>query len=578
MFSLHERNTFITVLLLVAAVSGICYGANDSLHSETVLGDVDLIIRNGRVIDPETGLDTLATVAIKDGIIQRIVAAPDTFPGDAPTVINAEGSVVSPGFINTHTHETAETETEANIKPASKLYVFDGITFWLGGNCGLSPTGIKVDVGDGNFMQVGDPDKPMTEFLNELENIPLYNHYATLSGNITLRSRMGLKHMQKENDEQIEKMKAILAEELAAGSFGLSIGAMYDMGATTKALIELAKVSREHGGMAAIHTRYPTFNLKHLLLGVNFVFPKRAIYEAINICQISKVPLIVSHITDMSQADSIAWAMETLDNAVREGLPLAGDIIGHDFLINNFFILTFKGKIPVPIMMKFGNYSIDQFYAAADYVIDGQVVARQFEQFTMEKANFLREHVRQLEGFGQGIRDMPMFCQIMPPEDTMLALRYPWVFIGNDGGGPSIDPETGEPAPISPRGLTAFSRLLGHWSREKGALSLHEAIFKASTAPAIWLGLEKKGRIQEGCDADIVIFDPETIIDRAGWVDGTMHRKPDGISHVIVSGEVVVENNELTGAAPGRLVRRTWRIPGNTADILALYDNNVANP
>ena len=153
----------------------------------------------------------------------------------------------------------------------------------------------------------------------------------------------------------------------------------------------------------------------------------------------------------------------------------------------------------------------------------------------------------------------------------MLALRYPWVFVGNDYIGPAMNAETGEPAQLCPRGLATFSRLFGHWVREQGALSLPQAVFKASTAPAIWLGLEKKGRIQEGCDADLVIFDPDTIIDRAGWVDGTLDQKPDGISHVIVSGEVVVENNTLTGATPGRLIRRTWTIPGNTRAVMSLF-------
>ena len=535
----------------------------------------DLVVRNGRVIDPETGRDEVATVAIRNGIIQEIRAGADTAPVEARQTIDATGKVVAPGFINTHTHEASVVDTAENIRPISNMLVFDGITFWLGGNCGMSPTGVKVPVGGGKIMQVGNPDVPLTDFLNELEGIPLYNHYATLSGNITLRSRMGLRHMEPESGEQIARMKDILAEELAAGSFGVSYGVMYDMGATTKAIVELAAVSRRHGGMAAMHTRYPTFNMKHLFAGIDAIVFKRSVYEAIITCKMSGVPFIFSHITDQSQTGSALWVMETLDRAVKAGLPLAGDIIGHDFLANNFFILTGKGKIPIPVLMALGNYTIDQFYAGRDYAIDGTEYVKKFGQINLEQAEFLRKNVGRIDGVDQGIRGLPLFCRIIPPADTIRALQYPWVFIGNDAGGRSIDPVTGEPAPDIPRGLATFSRLLGHWSRDEGALTLKEALFKATIAPALWLGLDKKGRIQEGCDADIVIFDPGTIIDRAGWVDDSMGRKPDGISHVIVSGQVVVENNRLTGAKPGKLVRRTWSVPGNTAAVVSLYETRT---
>jgi N-acyl-D-amino-acid deacylase len=541
-------------------------------------GKYDLLIRNGRVIDPETGRDEVAAVAVKDGTIRKIAADRDFSARDAGRIIDARGLVVSPGFINTHTHEAITLDTEANISPVSMIIVQDGITFWLGGNCGMSPTGIRIRLGDGTSMAVGDPDRPLSEFLDEADEIPLYNNYATLSGNLTLRSQMGLQHMEHETDEQIELMKEILAKELAAGSFGVSYGVMYDMGTSRKSMDELSTVSKAAGGMAASHTRYPTFNMKHLSFGIDNVVLKRSIYEAIDTCRVTRVPFIVSHITDMSQTDSSRWAFKTLDNAIREeGLPLAGDIIGHDFLGNDFFILTFKGMIPVWFMLALGNYDIDQFYAGQDVYLDGELYVEKYGQMTLYEAEYLRRNVRRVDGFGEGKTGVSIICRIMPPEDTKLGLQYPWVFIGNDYGGSSIDPETGEPAAGSPRGLGTFSRLLGTWSREEGALSLKQALFKATIAPALWLGLDKKGRLQEGCDADIVIFDPDTIIDRAGWLYNTANLKPEGISHVIVNGEVVVENGELTGAAPGRLVRRTWEIPGDTAELLSLYESRFSS-
>jgi len=532
----------------------------------------DLIITNGRVIDPETGRDEIASIAIKNGTIQKIAAGHEFNAKHARRMVDARGLVVSPGFINTHTHEGFGMETKDNISPVSMLIVQDGITFWLGGNCGMSPTGIRVSVGDAKPMSVGAPDKPLGEFLDELERVPLYNNYGTLSGNLTLRSNMGLKHMEKETDEQIKQMKEIFARDLAAGSFGISFGVMYDMGTTRKSMDELAKVSREAGGMAASHTRYPTFNLKHLSLGIDNVVLKRSIYEAIDTCRVTRVPFIVSHLTDMSQADSSRWAFNTLDQAIRkEGLPLAGDIIGHDYLGNDFYILTFKGKIPVWFMQKLGNYKIEQFYTAQDVYLDGKLYAQKYGQLTLSKAEYLRKNIERIDAYGEDQPGLGLICKIIPPEDTKLGLQYPWVFIGNDYGGGSVAPETGKPIAGSPRALGTFSRLLGHWSRDEGAISLKQALFKATIAPALWLGLDKKGRLQEGCDADIVIFDPDTIIDRADWLYHKENLKPEGITYVIVNGQIVVENGELTGNKPGRLIRRTWQIPGNTTELLSVY-------
>jgi len=554
-------------LLASLTIRGDEKGKVDSGH------EYDLLIVNGRVIDPETGRDEIASVAVKDGTIQQISASLDPGAVRAGRVIDASGLVVSPGFINTHTHEAIVVDTEKNLSPVSRLMVHDGITFWLGGNCGMSPTGIHIATKEGVTVKEGDPEKPLSQFLDEAETVPLYNNYGTLTGNLTLRSQMGLMHMEKETPDQIEQMKKILARDLAAGSFGLSGGLMYDMGATTEAMMELARVSKEAGGMVALHTRYPTFNLKHLSLGLDNVILKRSIYEAIDISRKTGVPLIVSHITAMAQADSTRWNLEVIDRAIRkEGLPLAGDIIGDEYMSNDFYLLTFKAKIPVPVMLKLGNYRMDQFYAAHDVFVEGELYKPEFGQFTLEELEYLRKNIEKIDGFGEGHYTLRLLCKIIAPEDTILGLKQPWVFIGNDFGGGTFDPETGEFYPSSHRALAIFSRLLGHWSREQGALTLHQALFKATIAPALWLGLDKKGRLQEGCDADIVIFNPDTVIHRADWMHHKENLKPEGIHYVIVNGEVVVENNRLTGAAPGRVIRRTWEIPGDSRAIISLNE------
>jgi len=573
--TINRFNKCVVLIMLLALISLTTLWSDKPVNASA--GDesnqYDLLIINGRVIDPETGRDEVAAVAVKDGTISKISTELDVGPAPAKEVIDAAGHVVSPGFINTHTHESIVVDTEANISPTSMIMVHDGITFWLGGQCGMSPTGVNIQSDEGINVVQGDPSKSMSEFLDEAENVPLYSNYATMTGNLTLRSQMGLRHMEHETPEQIEKMKNILAEDMAAGSFGISSGLMYDMGATTESMMALAEVSKKAGGMMTSHTRYPTFNLKHLSMGIENVIMKRSIYEAIDITRQTRVPFIVSHITAMAQADSARWNFKAIDKAIREeGLPMAGDIIGDDYISNDFYLLTFKGKIPVKVMLKLGNYKMDQFYVMHDVYLDGELYKPEFSRLTLEEAEYLRKNIERVDGFGEGRHTVQLLGTLVSKEDTILGLKQPWVFIGNDFRGQAVDPETGEFAASCHRALATFSRLLGHWVREEEAITLHQALFKATIAPAMWMGLEKKGRLQEGCDADIVIFNPDTIIDKADWLYHKENIKPEGISHVIVNGQVVVENNRLTGATPGKVVRRTWEVPGNTKALISLYE------
>ncbi len=551
------------------------FASHASLQNGVNEPEYDLIIINGRVIDPETGRDEIANVAVKDGVISKISTDPDSVRSGAVRVIDAAGLVVAPGFINTHTHEgkVKGLITLDFLEDCTRYYVQDGITFWLGGDCGMSPTGVNILADEDTTRIWGMYQQPMREFFNEAEKLDLYNNCGFKSGNMTLRSHMGLRQGESENEEQIRQMQAILADDLQAGSFGISYGLMYDMGASREAGMALAQTSYDHGGMAASHVRYPIWNLNHLLLGKDLILFKDAIYEAIEKCRDTQVPFIVSHITDQAQSDSSAWVFEVIDEAIREeGLPLAGDIIGHDFLMNDAYILTFNGRAPIALMFIIGGYKPSQFYAGRDFYINGELFAEKYEQLNYWQLEYLRMRMKDVDlPYGEKSLSIPVICEIIPPKDTKLGLQYPWCFIGNDAS-LGADPLTGDIITPHPRALGTFSQLLGRWTRDEEAISLHQALFKASFAPAFWLGLDTKGRMQEGCDADITIFDPQTVRHLAEWVGDTQELAPEGINYVIVNGQVVVEEGELTGATPGKLIRRTWRVPGNTTELIAIYD------
>jgi len=569
----EPAKTFLVSCILLLAFCAVPACTNDGDGPEERAGvdpeEYDLVIMNGRAIDPETGRDEIATVAVRGGTIRKIAAGagqslPTTENG---RVIDASGLVVSPGFINTHTHE-GNGVFSVQLYESARAYVQDGITFWLGGNCGLSPTGMALELNG----QMVDNRTGLTfpEFMDKVENESLlYNNYAPLSGNLSLRGEVGCVHGEPESEQQLAGMLDLLERDLAAGAFGVSFGSFYDPGTTERAMTELARTSRAVGGMAASHIR----DVVSQILGI--VLFKDSLLEAIRTCREADIPFLVSHLTDMTYNGSTQWALDTIERAVREeGLPLAADIIGYDTFKNDFFALTRFGQIPVWLLMFFVGVTADQFFMAEDVYVDDELYMEAYERFTsvsqVEALAKAFEEGRARAAEGSDSISVNIWCDIVRPEYTIMSLQRPFVFMGNDGG-VSRNKTTNEIL-IQPRTLSCFSRLFGHWSRKHGAISLEEAVFKATIAPALWLGLEGKGRLQKGCDADITIFDPNSIIDRGKPEPGSLDLAPEGIHYVIVNGRIVVEEGELTGNTPGRLIRRTWTIPGDTEEILSLYD------
>jgi hypothetical protein len=277
-----------------------------------LLAEADIIIEDGRVIDPETGRDEIATVGVKDGEITVITADSKwTFAtSESRRVIDAGNLVVSPGFINTHTHEGIWNES-------MKAYVSDGITTWIGGNCGFSG-------GSGSTETVA-------EFMDTLEAAGMYNNYAALTGHISLRRAVGVEQSGSPSQEQVDQMVTLLQNDLDAGGWGVSFGAFYDPGCEKATMIRLAQASRDKGGMAASHMRYNLMRLGEIIMFAN------VLEEAIDTCRQTGVPFIVSHLTDVTYNNTTEYALDQiLQAAVTEDLPITADIIGYDSFSNDF--------------------------------------------------------------------------------------------------------------------------------------------------------------------------------------------------------------------------------------------------
>ena len=511
----------------------------------------DLIIKNGTIIDG-TGIPAFsADIAIKDGIIAKIAKNIN----DAKKVIDATGLTVTPGFIDSHSHsDNSILKYPDQIEKAEQ-----GITTSIGGQCGSTnaPIGIEHTVCDiGSYGKNTDIYKTMGTFLGLAKDVPLGSNLKTFVGHCALRRAVIGQHNCEPSEQELEKMGQLLREAIDHGALGVSFGLIYPPScfAKTDELIYLATVATECGGMISAHIRDE---------GYNFV---EACREFLEVIKESGAKAVFSHHKAMYKENwgKVTETLRMIDKANENGGDIYCDVYpytasqtslsarfipkeyhsgGNQALLTRLCDDTIRKEIKESFIQKFGDDDLN-------WVLISSCPA--CPKYEGQKLNEIAKHENKdvFDVICDILIKSKNNCQacyfLMCEEDLETVLAHPKSMICTDS---SI---RGSQHVYHPRLRGSFPRALGRYVRERSVVPLHEMIRKMTSLPAAVYGLQGKGILKEGFDADICIFDADKIIDGAEYTD--CHKRAEGLNFVLIGGKVVVENAVYNGTKAGKVL------------------------
>ncbi len=523
----------------------------------------DIIIKNGLIIDGSG-----APAYKKDiGLIgNKIIAIDDLKNSTADIIIDGEGLVVSPGFIDIHTH--TDIQLLVNSKAESKIH--QGVTTEVSGNCGSSPFPLSdddfQDFDTKIFEQYGiHIDWRNTDgYLRRLEDHKISINHATLTGQGTLRSIVIGNNDIQANPEQINEMKDMLERSMAEGSFGLSTGLEYAPGsyASTEELIELNKVVAKNGGIYATHIRSEDDQVEE------------AIQEALRICKEANVSTQISHLKACNQAnwDKIDHVLEMIHTAAESGMQVKADrypYIAYSTGLIMFLPLSSRQGSTEEILSRLKDSNtarkikdhaeikgqsiggwdrvvISSCHSEKNKILEGKSVQACALELNTTPFEFIRNILIEENN------RVSMIGFAMDENNLKKVLSSSHVMIGSDGNAVAPTGKLSEGKP-HPRFYGTFPRVLGKYAREDNIFDLATAVNKMTYMPAEKLGLQKRGLIAKDYFADIVLFNPDTVVDNASFTDP--HQFPSGIEYVLVNGKITIENGKHTGAQAGSVIR-----------------------
>jgi len=525
--------------------------------------DLETVIRNGDVADVATGVLVKRDVGIAG---DRIVALAEPGRLVGERVVDALGCVVSPGFIDIHSH----SDTFPLIDPSARSKLCDGVTTEIAGNCGFSPFPVKgeerkqEELESGHYGLVVDWTSA-EDFFDRAERVGTAINRGYLVGHGRVRAVVMGHENRPPTEQELAGMREEVASALKAGALGLSSGLAYSPGCFSHAeeLTALCRTVAEHGGFYSTHMRSESGSLED------------GVEEALVVAGDSGVRLQISHVKTSGQRNwkKICWLKERLFRAKDAGLDVACDrypyiagSTGLHFVLPNWakeggpeaelkrltdpamrrkVVDAVAADYPDPTSWQ--RIVVSCVPGAANKCYEGKSVAEIarlmnadpinaiFNLLTAEKLNV----------------DAIIFS--MCEENLREILTWPFVAIGSDASFRCPDGPLSEGKP-HPRAYGTFSRVLRKYVREEGLLGLPEALRKMTLLPAQRAGLVQRGAVREGWFADLVVFDPCAIEDRATFEEP--HQFSRGIKYVFVNGKMAIDDGVPLGGLHGSILRR----------------------
>ncbi|HYT65369.1 MAG TPA: D-aminoacylase [Vicinamibacterales bacterium] len=495
----------------------------------------DILVTGGTVIDGTGRPGAVREVAIKDGKVAAIGRVPRS---QAAQVIEARGLVVAPGFIDVHTHADNLVD-----RPAAANFVRMGVTTIVAGNCG------------GSALDVGAALAAMREH-------PAAINFATLIGHNTVRAAaMGSENRIPKAAESAH-MRSLVWKAMADGAIGFSTGLQYVPGTYARAseIIDLARVAANAGGIYASHMRNEGTELE------------QAIAETIKVGDMTGARVEISHlkVDSPNRWGASEKALAMIDAARQRGIDVRADQYAYTAASSTLGIrfpswvleggqaqiaerlnnpaTWLKIKREVAALLAERGLSDLSFATVAMYRPDATL-----NGLTMRQVASRRRGSDSADAQFEAAREMlleggaSMVYHFMSDDDVDRIMRHPQVAIASDSGVIAF----GEGVP-HPRGYGNNARVLGAYARTRRIIPLEEAVRKMTSLPATHFKLGNRGVIRQGYAADLVIFDPAKVADRATFE--APHAYADGIPYVIVNGVVVVKNGTQTDARPGQVI------------------------